>query len=233
MTERDQASPDDPVRRDDHEGDGASRGTARMEAFADAVFAIALTLPVVEIAIPTAAEPGRQLADGLSRLWPQYLGYGIAVFVIGLYWAQHHFSGAIYRTTAHYFLLATTLFLAAIGFIAFPARTFAESLVHPEETGAAACYFLACLAITQGLWLLKWRVGRATGHVDARLAASYVRRLDRRYARVTVALVGAALLGFVAWPAGIALGGFALLVYLRPPETPRYTRQAPVVEGDA
>lgn len=233
MTERDAASPDAPVRRDDHEGDGAARGTARMEAFADAVFAISITLPVVEIAIPEAAGPRTELADGLSALWPQYVGYAVAVFVIGLYWAQHHFSGAIYRTTGHYFLIATTLFLAAIGFIAFPSRTFAESLVHPEETAAAARYFLGCLLLTQGLWLLKWRVGRATGHVDARLSASYVRRLDQRYIGVTIALAAAALLGFLAWPAGIALAALAMLAFVLAPETPRYTREAPVVEGDA
>ena len=50
--------------------------------------------------------------------------------VIGLYWVHHHFSGAIYRTTGHCFLLATVLFLTMIGYIAFPVRAFTESLLH-------------------------------------------------------------------------------------------------------
>ena len=50
--------PNEPARLDDHEGQGATRGTARMEAFADVVFAIAFTLPVVEIALSTPTARG-------------------------------------------------------------------------------------------------------------------------------------------------------------------------------
>lgn len=232
MSERDTSSPDDPVRRDDHEGDGAARGAARMEAFADAVFAIAITLPVVEFEMPDLAGGSRHLVDELVALWPSYLGYGIAVAVIGLYWSHHHFSGAIYRTTGHYFLLATTLFLAAIGFIAFPARVFAESLVRVEGVAPAAQFLLASLALTQGSWLLKWRVGRITGHVDARLDPAYVTRLDRAYLVATLGLVGAVLVGLLYWPAGLALATIILLVFVRAPETPRYLGAAPEVESD-
>ena len=232
MTERDQASPDTPVRRDDHEGDGAARGTGRMEAFADGVFAIAITLPVVEIHIPKTDGPGRQLAAGLIDLWPEYLGYAMAVALIGLYWVHHHFSGAIYRTTGHYFLLATTIFLAAIGFIAFPSRTFAVSLLHPEETADAARYLLICVALTQGAWLLKWTVGRRTGHVDSRLERSYVDRLDRAYLMATVLLAAAAGVGFLDWRVGLALGALVMAVFLRAPETPRYVSDAPIVDDD-
>src|SRR3712207_4376036 len=125
-------------RRDEHPGDGVARGTARMEAFADGVFAIAFTLPIVEFALPHVG--GKPLGDELVALWPDYLGYALASLVIGLYWEHHHFSGAIYRTTGHYFNLATVLFLAAIGFIAFPARVFAEHVAHhdPAEQAAAA-----------------------------------------------------------------------------------------------
>ena len=233
MTDPAASNPEDPVRRDSHEGDGASRGTARMEAFADAVFAIALTLPVVEIHIPEMKGSGSEVASGLYGLWPSYLGYAIAVLIIGLYWVQHHFSGAIYRTTGHFFLVATTVFLAAIGFIAFPARTFAESFVRPEEIADAARYLLFCLGFTHATWLLKWRVGRRTGHIDSRLQADYVDRLDRGYVAVALAFAGAILVSFIFWPAGIAIAFIALLSFLRPPETPRYIAESPVVESDA
>ncbi len=160
-------------------GDGVARGTSRMEAFADAVFAIAFTLPIVEFALPEHG--GEALGRELIELWPDYLGYALASLVIGLYWEHHHFSGAIYRTTGHYFNLATVLFLAAIGFIAFPARVFAEHLTDPAGQAGAARYFAVALAVTAQCWLLKWTVGRRTGHVDPRLHHAYVTRLDRRY----------------------------------------------------
>ncbi len=79
------------------------RGTQRMDIFADAVFAIAFTLPILELKLP---EPGPGFVAGLGELWPSYLGYVLSALVIGLYWVHHHFAGAIYRTTGHHFLLA-------------------------------------------------------------------------------------------------------------------------------
>ncbi len=200
-----------------------------MEAFADAVFAIAMTLPVVQIDIP---EPGPDYGIRLLALWPSYLGYALSVLVIGIYWVQHHFSGAIYRTTGHLFLIATVVFLAAIGFVAFPTRVFAENLVSPEARETSAQYYTVALAITALAWWVKWRTGRAMGHVDARLDHAYVHRLSRRYDRSTLLLLAAAALGWVSWPLGLMLAAGITLSYLRPPETPGYCEEAPIVEGE-
>jgi uncharacterized membrane protein len=66
-----------------------------MEAFAEAVFAIAITLPIVEIQVPRV-ESGAALAVALLELWPSYLGYWLSFLVIGLYWIHHHFGGRIF-----------------------------------------------------------------------------------------------------------------------------------------
>jgi uncharacterized membrane protein len=219
-----------PVRTNDRPGDGAARGTARMEAFADAVFAIAFTLPVVSIHLP---ESGRGFADRLVDLWPAYLGYGLASLVIGIYWVQHHFSGPIYRTTGHYFNLATVLFLTAIGFIAFPARAFAERLQDPEARQTGAVFFVFGLCVTSLTWLIKWTVGRKSGHVDDRLEVSYVDRLNRRYRVSAAVTTAAAAIALFWWQAGLVVGMAALLTYMLPPETPKYRSIAPTVEGES
>ncbi len=223
---------DAPARRDELEGEGAIRGTARMEAFADGVFAIAFTLPIVGITLPSIARGGAVLGNDLIQLWPSYLGYIIASLIIGLYWVQHHFSGAIYRTTGHWFLLATILFLTLIGFVAFPAKVFAEHLPDPTSRPAGAQYLVVTLTITSLCWLLKWTVGRVRGQVDTRLERAYVDRLDRRFRLVAFCNVLAALLVFARWEAGLALSILLLLWLARPPETPSYITQAPVVEGE-
>lgn len=217
-------------RRDDLPGEGAARGTARMEAFADAVFAIAFTLPVVEIEMPQSS---RGLAEQLVELWPSYLGYALASLVIGIYWVQHHFSGAIYRTVGHWFNVATILFLAAIGFIAFPARAFAEHLTEAGARQSAGVFFTGALAATAVTWWIKWQTGRRLGHVDERLAPAYVARLDRRYDISTALMLGAAGLAFLRWDLGLALAAAVTLFYLFAPPTPVYLEEAPVVEGEA
>ena len=222
-----------PARRDEHEGEGAIRGTSRMEAFADGVFAIAFTLPVVEIVLPAVESSGRQLQADLLGLWPSYLGYLLASVVIGLYWVHHHFSGAIYRTTGHWFLIATVVFLGAIGFIAFPARVFAEHLSDPEALPAASRYWVVSLSILAFSWLFKWTVGWKRRQVDPRLEQNYVRHLNRRYAGFALLNGLAALLVFVNWPAGLALSSVLTLSLLWPPRTPSYVTEAPVVEGEA
>jgi uncharacterized membrane protein len=225
--------PNAPARRDDHEGEGATRGTARMEAFADGVFAIAFTLPVVEIVLPEAKESGTELAGGLIELWPSYLGYVLASFVIGLYWVHHHFSGAIYRTTGHWFLMATAIFLAAIGFIAFPARVVAEHMSDADARQTAAIYWVLSLALLACTWLLKWSVGLRHGQVDARLEPTYVARLNRRYVLFALLNVVAAAAVLLSWQAGLAISSLLLLSLLLPPETPRYRTEAPIVEGES
>ena len=215
--------------RDDFPGEGAARGTARLEAFADAVFAIAFTLPIVEIKVPHGDEP---LAAQLAELWPSYLAYAISSLVIGIYWIHHHFSGAIYRTSGHWFNVATVLFLTAIGFIDYPARAFAEHLPDPAGRGPAAIFFVASLAVTGVTWWIKWKVGRARGHVDVRLEPHYVDRLERRYNASTVLLVIAAGLALLRWEAGLVLASAVTLYFLLAPPTPVYIEEAPIVEGE-
>ena len=228
MTRR--TDPRKPPRLDEHPGQGAVRGTQRMEIFADAVFAIAFTLPMLEIVLP---EPGPRFVAGLLDLWPQYLSYGLSALVIGIYWVHHHFSGAIYRTAGHQLLLATILFLMAIGFIAFPTRAFAEHILDPAAREAGAIFYTCALTATNLAWLVKWTTGCATGDVDDRLDPDYVRRLTRKYHVTAALMVVAAALVFLKWEAGLALAALVTLTYLKAPETPVYTEEAPTVEGES
>ncbi|HEY7461710.1 MAG TPA: TMEM175 family protein [Gemmatimonadota bacterium] len=65
------------------------RDTNRLEAFSDGVFAIAITLLVLEIHVPHA-EGDSALWRALSALWPSYLGYLISFVIIGIMWPNHH-----------------------------------------------------------------------------------------------------------------------------------------------
>ncbi len=60
--------------------------TGRLEAFSDAVFAIAITLLVLELHVPTGQEA---LVKGLEHEWPRYLGYFVSFAFIGGVWIAH------------------------------------------------------------------------------------------------------------------------------------------------
>ena len=62
--------------------------TERLEAFSDGVFAIAITLLVLEIAVPEEQTSG--LAHALAAQWPTYLAYAVSFFIIGIIWINHH-----------------------------------------------------------------------------------------------------------------------------------------------
>jgi uncharacterized membrane protein len=60
--------------------------TSRLEAFSDGVFAIAITLLVIELHVPTGHEG---LVRGLEHEWPRYLGYFVSFAFIGGVWIAH------------------------------------------------------------------------------------------------------------------------------------------------
>ena len=79
--------------RTDAETHGAERGLNRFEGFSDAVFAIALTLLIVEIKVPGSPEGPHgysDLASAMAEQWREFLALVLCYVVIGAYWLQHH-----------------------------------------------------------------------------------------------------------------------------------------------
>lgn len=68
----------------------AGTNTERLVFFSDAVFAIAMTLLVIDLRIPGTVGSQQELGAKLLELWPNLLGFTISFFVIGTYWRVHH-----------------------------------------------------------------------------------------------------------------------------------------------
>ena len=114
-----------PDRRADGGTHGAERGLSRFEGFSDAVFAIALTLLIVEIKVPGSPEGPHgygDLAGAMAEQWREFLALVLCYVVIGAYWLQHHYSGRIYAKSDHWFGALNLLFLLAIVVIPYPIR---------------------------------------------------------------------------------------------------------------
>lgn len=191
----------------------------RLETFCDGVFAIAITLLVLEIRVPDAARvhAAGGLLPALWALWPSYLGYGIGFLTIGIMWSNHHAIFQYVRRTDRYFLLVNVVFLLTIAFVPFPTAVLAEYLPEPAERGDAIVLYSAvmvAMALTfNALWWYAVRGGRLL-EPDADMRA--VRTISRRYLMGPPAYGATLLLAFFAPWASLALHGLLALLYLLP-----------------
>ena len=113
-------------------------GTGRMEAFSDGVFAIAITLLILEISVPETAF--EDLWNGIAHQWPSYLAYVTSFLTIGGIWAAHH---GIFRRLAYAnqrLMLLNLVLLMAVSFLPFPTKLMAEA-IHDEGAARTAVIF--------------------------------------------------------------------------------------------
>jgi uncharacterized membrane protein len=95
---------------------------SRIEAFSDGVFAIAATLLVVEIRVPSIgihSAPG-ELWRGLADLWPSYVAFVISFGSILIIWVNHHSALGQLTGTSNAFKYANGLLLLTVTFLPFP-----------------------------------------------------------------------------------------------------------------
>jgi hypothetical protein len=102
-----------------------SRDTVRLVAFSDGVFAITITLLVLEIRPPTDDE---NLLHDLVALWPSYLAYAVTFLFIGQVWANHHVIFDHIRAADRIVLLLNTVLLMVVAFLPFATSVLAEAL---------------------------------------------------------------------------------------------------------
>jgi uncharacterized membrane protein len=203
---------------------GAERGLKRFEGFTDAVFAIALTLLIVEIKPPgSPAGPavGASLWHAIAEQWREHLALLLSFFAIGVYWLQHHYTGRIYARSDHGFSAINLGFLLAVMAVPYPIRmwSFHVGTVHEPAASVALTVGLMMPAL---FWMAKWLYARPRPIMDERLAPDFVRQMTRRYAISTGLHVAAVPLAWVAPRLGVGLALLILLYFLLPQPKPRY-----------
>lgn len=129
--------------------------TTRLEAFSDGVFAIAITLLVLEIAVPLAAD--KDLIGALVDEWPAYLAYVVSYLTIGWVWIGHSaITSHIERANAM-FLRLNLLLLMAVAFLPFPTQLMAEYLGKSEPERVAIFFYGLLLLAIAVLMDVLWR----------------------------------------------------------------------------
>jgi uncharacterized membrane protein len=205
---------------------GAVRGLQRFEGFTDAVFAIALTLLIVEIkppGTPDGPHTYTSLSHAMAEQWREHLALLLCYVTIGAYWLQHHYTGRIYARSDHVFGLINLLFLLAIVAIPYPIRVWCFHVGTPFEPTAAVA-LTAGLALTAVTWMMKWFYGMSGGRrvMDERLAPDFLKQMTRRYGIATLILIMAVPVALAAPRIGAGIAVLTVAWFLIPQPTPRY-----------
>jgi uncharacterized membrane protein len=183
--------------------------TGRVEAFSDGVFAIAITLLVLDIKLESSAFD--HLGHSLLEEWPAYLAYVTSFLTVGSVWIAHHnlFTQLKYVDAA--LLRLNMLLLMAASFLPFPTSVLAGALNSSDRAERIAIAFYGATALLIEL-LLVAAVRRATSQPEllvepseAEALASSRRERHRRGWFRALAYPAAIALGIIAFPKAAAI----------------------------
>jgi uncharacterized membrane protein len=181
---------------------------ARLETFADGVFAIAATLLVLNVEVPDLGD--HTLTHELVRLWPAYVGYAVSFVTIGIIWVNHHTVLSQLRGADRTFLFINVFFLLCVAFIPFPTRLLA-TYVRTSDGHAAAVAYGITLTATALFFNLMWRyaIGRGGRLLRADADRREVDGITRSYRPGVPMYAAAALVGI--FQAEVSAGLYAAI----------------------
>ena len=194
---------------------------SRLEAFSDGVFAVAITLLALNLAV---TGPGHgSLLDKLGRQWPAFVAYGISFFTIGIIWVNHH---ALVRNIAvvdRTLLFVNLLLLLFVVAIPFGTATMADYLTAGGQDARVATALYA--AILEGMSLgflaiFEWTLRDGRTFQPVPRAARWAVR-GRFYVGQVPYLI-AFVVAFISPPVSVAIIGLVAVYYVfeRTPSTP-------------
>jgi uncharacterized membrane protein len=185
----------------------------RVEAFSDGVFAIAITLLVLEIHVPSA-KPGESLWTALGHEWPSYFAYVVGFLGVGVTWLNHHTTFSAIARVNRTLLLLNLLLLMSIAAIPWPVELVATYLNRGAQASVAVAVLGLVMTSMSISYTAFWQyVTRHPALLRDDIDAEAVRGSRVRFAAGLVVYPALTLLSFVSAPITLALHGVLALYY--------------------
>jgi len=195
-----------------HDSPAVHRTPERLVAFSDAVFAIAITLLVLEIKLPADYT---NLLHELLALWPSYLAYALTFLFVGQVWANHHVMFDHIRVADRVILLLNTLLLMIVAFLPFATSVLAGSLRSGHGLRTAVVYYGIAFDATALTFNAVWQYARRHELISKTLDAAGAAAIGRRFQLALAWLTTGALLGLLIPAVGVAvIAGFNVFYWL-------------------
>ena len=152
--------------------------TGRIEAFSDGVFAIAITLLVLDLDVPESAFS--HLLRGFADQWPAYLAYTTSFVTIGGIWMLHHGVFRRLRYANNAIMRVNLVLLMAVSFLPFPTRLVAQAIASSSaERAAVLIYGASLLGISIVFGALSYAIARDPTLLQPGVTADEVNALVR------------------------------------------------------
>jgi len=189
-------------------------------AFSDGVFAITITLLVLEIRPPRNYS---NLLHGLLVLWPSYLAYVVTFLFIGQVWANHHVMFDHIRAADRLVLLLNTLLLMVVAFLPFATSVLAGALRDGHGERTAVVFYGIAFGVTALTFNGVWQYATRHRLLDQSLDSAGATAIGRRFQLALAWLAGGAALGAALPVLGVVvIAAFNAYYWLPiPGESPR------------
>ena len=188
--------------------------TGRLEAFSDGVFAIAITLLILEIAVPAGS--GDDLLGALGDLWPSYLAYLVSFSTIGAVWFGHTVITEYLDHADSVLVRLNLLLLLLVSFLPFPTKLLAEYTGEVEAERVAATAYGINLLLAMVMVSVLWRYAVHEQLVRPDLADDDVKTLTKRLTPTLGIYVAMIVVGLFV-PVVAVLGYLALAIFILVP----------------
>jgi uncharacterized membrane protein len=182
--------------------EGGERDTARLEAFSDGVFAIAITLLILEIDVPLHSE---HLLHDLAHKWPSFLAYALSFLVILIMWVNHHTIFRLISRIDRRFLILNGLLLMLITFLNYPTAVLADYLTSSHAGTALVLYNGTFVIVALTFSLLWWYAAHENRLLAPDVDPERVAMINRAYRLGPFIYMAAFLMAFVSVPLSLAI----------------------------
>jgi uncharacterized membrane protein len=185
----------------------------RVEALADGIFAISMTLLVLEVHVPSLAATvsAGELGRGLLQTWPKLAAYCGSFLILGVLWIGHHNQFHYIRRADRPFLWINILFLMWVGFMPYCTALLGSFMGNH----LAAAVYGGALILTGTILYAEWRYAATHGLLSDEATPEIVEATGKR---IRLGLLGYAIalaVSLLSAPVGLALYVLIPLSYLR------------------
>jgi len=180
----------------------------RIETLSDGVFAIVMTLLVLDLTVPQVNikmvdTVDIQLLKAFSTMWPIYLSYAVSFLVLGIYWFFHHFQFHYIKRSDGIFAWLNIFFLMSVTFIPFSTKLL--GLLHIYSIIAIVIYGINNFIIILFSNFIWWYAVHRNRLVDADLSPKIIKHIRIRLIILATAFPVSIALSYANRYLGIAI----------------------------